>query len=520
MKKISLFLLLSVFVLALNIFAENGYDGGPARLLSMGGPEITVADESNQLDLYGEGFTPGIFMRPQTSFVAIYPEFDVYTYNTNGDVYSKRSEFLIGGGTGTTFPSNDGIQYFLSPDSVLIIKPLISGFGGNQTYMSDKENYGQILTGGEVNYAQKLNTNFAASATLGYLWQGYYDTFQDNSKNNSWIDKLEYEISGAFLPDTADGWSYALSLGNKTALFVTGYENYDLIMDPGDYTRGEAPFQFFNTHLYYTSENYYNSTPTAVEGYIDDYVGGTRISLGAASAKTNRTQFDIKAGVLVDMSITDKFTEVDTDKTTGVFTTTKSPDYMVLKNGTGFDGEAAFRADLGGINAGVKVTETYLSGDMTGGKRWINIAGISAGEAFGDKNFLVPVELFYQEERADTRDDTGELSGLTYDMGIKIGNEIAIGENMAVRYGVDFTALSNYSKQTGASPYESSPTGSQENPWMMQLGYNAGMGFTGKSYELNIGVRVEPQWETPKENQYSSYNVINTKIFSDLKIFI
>jgi len=44
-------------------------------------------------------------------------------------------------------------------------------------------------------------------------------------------------------------------------------------MDPGDYTRGEAPFQFFNTHLYYTSENYYNSTPTAVEGYIDDYVG-------------------------------------------------------------------------------------------------------------------------------------------------------------------------------------------------------------------------------------------------------
>ena len=105
-------------------------------------------------------------------------------------------------------------------------------------------------------------------------------------------------------------------------------------------------------------------------------------------------------------------------------------------------------------------------------------------------------------------------------MGIKIGNEIAIGENMAVRYGVDFTALSNYSKQTGASPYESSPTGSQENPWMMQLGYNAGMGFTGKSYELNIGVRVEPQWETPKENQYSSYNVINTKIFSDLKIFI
>ena len=91
MKKISLFLLLSVFVLALNIFAENGYDGGPARLLSMGGPEITVADESNQLDLYGEGFTPGIFMRPQTSFVAIYPEFDVYTYNTNGDVYSKRS---------------------------------------------------------------------------------------------------------------------------------------------------------------------------------------------------------------------------------------------------------------------------------------------------------------------------------------------------------------------------------------------------------------------------------------------
>jgi len=62
-------------------------------------------------------------MRPQTSFVAIYPEFDVYTYNTNGDVYSKRSEFLIGGGTGTTFPSNDGIQYFLSPDSVLIINP-------------------------------------------------------------------------------------------------------------------------------------------------------------------------------------------------------------------------------------------------------------------------------------------------------------------------------------------------------------------------------------------------------------
>ena len=33
MKKISLFLLLSVFVLALNIFAENGYNGGPANII-------------------------------------------------------------------------------------------------------------------------------------------------------------------------------------------------------------------------------------------------------------------------------------------------------------------------------------------------------------------------------------------------------------------------------------------------------------------------------------------------------
>jgi len=59
MKKISLFLLLSVFVLALNIFAENGYDGGPARLLSMGGPEITVADDPTSLTFTAKALHPG-----------------------------------------------------------------------------------------------------------------------------------------------------------------------------------------------------------------------------------------------------------------------------------------------------------------------------------------------------------------------------------------------------------------------------------------------------------------------------
>lgn len=517
MKRTCLFLLFSIFAFAFQILAENGYEGGPARLLAMGGPEITVADESTELDLIGEGFTPGIFMRPEKSFISLYPELDVYTYNTDGGYGSKRNEFLIGGGTGSSFISNDGIQYFLSPDSAIIVKPEISGFGGNQSYMGDKDDNFQILTGGEINYAQKFSTNFAASLTAGYLWQGYYDARSDNLKYNSWIDKFEYEISGAFLPDNADGWSFAISAGNKTNMFVTVNENFDINLNAAQ-TISSGEFQFFNLHNYSMT----GDTITTQEDYSDDYVSGIKIDFGAASAKSNSTQFDIRGGVLIGMNVVEKNTEVDTIKSTGVFTTTKSPDLKLLYNATGFEGDAGFRADLGAITAGIKMADSFISGNVAGGKMWMNMSSISAGEAFGNKKFLVPVELFYQAGNSYSKDATFENYSTDYDIGLRIGNEIELGEIIYLRYGIDFTAVSSYNKQKqdGNLIYESGATGSQDNPWQMQLGYNAGIGFTGKSCELNIGARIEPQWESPKENQYSVYNVINAKIFSDLKIYI
>jgi hypothetical protein len=521
MKKIVLFasVLLTAFVLPL--FALSGYDGGPARLQAMGGQQVVVADESATLDLYGAGFDSAIFTRPAVSFISLYPEIDIYTSGSESASGAKDSETVAGGGTGSSFASNDGIQLFLSPGSVLVVKPMISAFGGRENRSPGNPssiNYFDILPGAEISYAQKLGPGFAVSVTGGYLRQDSSGSDPDSSGFEDYMDKIEYELSLTWLPEKANGWAYSLSAGNKTSMFIMPLAGYDFNSSINDFTMGMGSYSLFNGHLY----NKYEYTLTTEEDYSDTFVTGEKFNFGGSSPASNDSQFEFSIGGITGLSITEKTKRVVTTKSTGAKVTTNYPDNKDLSNGFGLDCEAGFRTTIGGAAIGFKADDTFIGGDIEGGTMGTNIINITAGPVFGNKGFLVPVELFYGLYSSDSTFQPNENTSLTYDAGVRVGNEIALGETTYLRYGIDFSAVGGtYSNETnGIVTMSSGPVGSAGNPWMMQMGYNAGMGFTGKSHELNIGVRVEPQWSQPKDDYYKSDSMVNVKIYSDLKIFL
>jgi hypothetical protein len=520
MKKLFLYLFFLVAVFVFNALVFSDFEGGPARLQALGGQQIALADESNVLDLYGAGFASAVFARPAVSFVALYPELDLM-YSSNVDNSgNKDTETLFGGGTGADFQSNDGVQLFLSQSSVLVIKPMYSIIGGEETYTpgSDKDNYINSLPGGEVSFAQKFGSNLSASITGGFLRQDYFDTPSTDNKFQHYIDKIEYELSVTLLPAQTDGWTFSCSAGNITSMIFSVLPSIDFGVNENEITYQLAPFWLFNSHSY----EKYDYTLTTEEDYKDLIVSGERINLGAALGGSKDLQFDIKAGAIVGMGIVEKSRTVTTTKSTGNKVTVNDPDQTEFSNGNGFDCNAGLRSVIGGVTFGIKADETLINGNITGGNEDINIADVSAGPVFGGKGFLIPVELFYEEYSSVSKSSPDENFGMMYDMGIRAGNEIALSGTMSLRYGVDFMAAAEYDqrKTNGIVVDESGPAGSGGNPWLMQIGYNAGMGFTGKTYECNVGISVAPQWSSPKDSSLTSDTVINAKIYSDLRIFL
>jgi hypothetical protein len=516
MKRSVLLFLSLLFAFALPLLAVSGWDGGPARLQSMGGEQIAVADESTAPDLYNAGFTSSIFTRPAASFIALYPEIDAFIYRTenlSGNISDLQE---LGIGTGHTTAANDGLQFFLSPDSVLIIKPVLDLAYGKET---DYNNYGyrNFLPGGTLSYAQKFG-RIAASLTAGYLWEDYFQSENDASRNDTYVEKLAYEISASILPESEGGWTYGLSVGNITTVVPVYMTNFDFSIYNGNASQEFGLLQLFNVSTYSFEDN----GATTDENYSDDITTGLKIDLGAANGSLGSSQFDIKAGAVVGMSITEKDKEVVTTKSTGNKVTTNSPDLKIMTDGYGFNGTAALRTEMGSVSFGIKASDIFVAGKTNGGNSWFSQASASAGPSFGTKQCLVPVELFYEEFRTDSKSSTSENEMVSYNFGIRAGNEIAINDSMTARYGIDYASLGAHQlhKTNGVTTFESDATGSNDNPWEMQIGYNAGMGFKSSSSELNIGVRVEPQWDSPKSSDDKSFMLLNGKIFADYRLYL
>jgi hypothetical protein len=521
--KIKTILFTAVFIAssAFLIFAFDQFlDGGPARLASMGNQEIVVEDNSTIIDLNDLGFSSGIFTRPSRSVLYFNPELDAVADGGGGGL-----EYL-GAGNGTAGAQNNGILLFFSKDTAMSFKPTLSLLNSQVRYTGGGSGtFTYYIPAGEISIAQKFGDNFSAAVSGGYLRWGYNQKMTgvaSTGVNDYYFQKVEYDISLAILPANADGWSFAVSAGNKTSPVLKPLSELDQDMVSPDMMAMIAPMEFFDMHRYVSDGN-------LKEYYEDEYLGGNSVLIGVSSGRSGDIQIGAKAGLLLGLASKQELQVVPVDPYSFSYNTWEP----IISYGTGFNSELDLRVKTGLADLGLKGVFDFAQGntDFAGiNQTRLNCKGV-AGLNIKGNGFILPVELFYeaiqlgQESMSEWR---YKYSYGAYDFGLRLGSEVNLNEKISVRAGADYTMEAlNWSDRygydaTGITTLPGPPAGTAANPWFIQAGFNAGGGYKDGSSEFNLALRVEPQWNKPYQADYIvyTYTRVNFKLIADMKFFL
>jgi hypothetical protein len=96
-----------------------------------------------------------------------------------------------------------------------------------------------------------------------------------------------------------------------------------------------------------------------------------------------------------------------------------------------------------------------------------------------------------------------------------------LSDAVSLRFGLEYAMQAYYvrGRTAGITTYEWAPAGSAANPWFMQLGYSAGIGFRSRSNEFNIAVEIAPQWNNILPAGVSGNSIYKFKLDADLKFY-
>jgi hypothetical protein len=480
-------------------------------MLSLGNMTIAVDDETNMLDLYGLGFNSSLLSRQHVTQLTFYPGAAMSLYHDENSSGVRNDLSLYSAGTGQ-FASNDGLQLFFPDDAVLVLKPILSfasGSGGDTTYFNS-------VPGGEASISFGIGNGMSAAVAAGYMRQVYNTGGETLAADNTWFDKMTYDLSISFLPEKPGDWGFALSAGNRTVPELAPLAGISTA-DYGSSLAGRYYFYYdFNSHTYSK-----NAAPGLVtENYTDDYTNGYQLSAGAANTGNEGREMAVKAGVIFGLSAEERSKTLTTDPSTGESTVHNGPVISIFINGLGGQGQFGLKTKINGVPAGILGSIYYIGGMMWQMRDEFLSGRVSAGASFGSPGFLVPVELSYERMQVHTYlkgSDTRDASDI---FTVKAGNEIGAGA-VTVRYGVDCAAYMENSSATsyGIKISGSFPAGTPQNPFIIRLGCNGGTGFKDDNTYVNIGARVEPQWTDPAPEMYKYQVLLNVSLYSDVKFY-
>lgn len=520
MKKILFFVMLLCFAA---VVSASDFYGDPVRAESMGGHKIALIDATTISDLYSMGYSSGIFARPKKSFIQLLPGLGFNMFKSVEDDISDttRTNDLLGISNGDFISGNEGAQIWLSNESVVVVKPYLSGFFGQykRSYPGtpltpdaiDDETY--YLLGGALEFSQKVAGNIAVSGSAGYVRKGLAETDrEDGDKSDSYIDKLELALSAAMLPDSAEGLALAVNIGNKTApLPVLPYTVSLGILSEIDYVG--SIFNYLYGAGYYSE--YESPAGTLNKNTYSTITSGLTADIGASMSATDGSVLSGKAGIIAGYKQTDKEKLIDKDISTGEETVTSEGEDVSAENGLGVYAELNARKNLGGFTAGARGSVNSLGFKIPGSDadRRFTVFSADAGICIGQKGGIqIPVEFFTAGLLMTEKDGDNYEEDIYYDFGVRAGAEIPLGKDFAARLGVDYGLFADYSlEKTGDTiTDQSAPSGSAANPYYAQLGINAGLGLKIEGMEINLGARIEPFWRSPKSDGYTEW--------SDMKI--
>lgn len=528
-------IVVALLVLAVGAFAAD-FNGGAARIEALGGQKIVVPDISAANDLYDMGFSSGIFAREKKSFVSIIPTLDAFIYEQaekDEIVDAETSKFTtLGLGNAAKFNQYEGAAIWLSKQSVISVKPYLSGrWGQLENFQNDdaddktKIDLAPHTLGGVIEYGHEIG-GIMLSGSLSYGKTGLDMKIVDDGGNTITIgtgkDKVEYALSAAL--NVTKDIAVALNIGNKISPLpgtnsairetagLTGFMGMD-----ADYS---VMNQLYNNRLSLQMEDAFVKMKMAADIVSEGLVADAGIAVkgtdgGLISGKLGLIS-GAKAVITEKMEAYDKVTgdKLGEDKYTNI----------LYEEGAGINALVNIRKNLGGILVGFKGNLAYTAANegASAGKIQNTVYGAVVGAAVGYKSgLMIPVELFVNGiDRKYVIADTDEYTR-TYDVGARAGVELMMGD-MALRLGADYAAAGEYTanKDEGNYSFQSAGAGTEYNPYTMQLGVNAGIGLKLFGAETNLSVRYEPKWTQYEiEDLKKEMNGV-IRLMADMKFYL
>jgi len=189
-KKIKAIILFIEIITSMYFFADFVYcswwDGGPARMASLGNINIVLPDSSNIIDLFAAGFDSGMLLR-NGNVISFCPAAIYYNYVQNGDIGAQINEKF---NSIYLQAENDRDNYIFlrlsSADAIAIYPEYENAFNGNSinnivlvSHSSYAWYSSSNMPGIKINYAHSFNSIVSAGIDFEYLVS--YDAVDDSS---------------------------------------------------------------------------------------------------------------------------------------------------------------------------------------------------------------------------------------------------------------------------------------------------------------------------------------------------
>jgi hypothetical protein len=490
MKKI--FFIFSIFLFSFPAFCA-WWDGGAARMASLGGIDIVLPDSTNVIDLYSQGYTSSLVFRERQNIISLAGETDFIKQVEEGQYISHAFYFNS---------LDENSNYFIIwPDenSAVVFKPY---------YFNEYYNNGvglpvgssRNLAAGEVRYSRKFGDKISAGLMLRY--SGSLEN-QDvmvgslDSHGNYIFSAVNEAIQGYKLDFMLDS---SVKINDNMILAVSGGINKPQLT----YKKSLIDYILYD----YTEEAYrWYDGKSGVKNisYISNYsyyTRGTNFNIGLQCGAEKKFSALFSAGMTAGY-------EFNQDQET-------SPGNHLIYNEKGIGVNAAVKccAYVGndmvlGISAtGNMLDYAYKNGFgysyfiplPDSGRATYYDASFSLGAAYISGNFKVPVEIFGNFMNDYEYDRLYHKYG-----GVRGGVEWDATDWLTLRLGGDWPGIREFERGVQTkSIYEI--TGG--------FGLNLGM----VRANLGAGYYARNESRDPDTWLFDSYSANCTSIFFDIKL--
>jgi hypothetical protein len=128
---------------------SSWWDGGPARLISLGGIEIALPDRASAMDLYSAGFASALVARENACVISLMPGYE-YERSTSGSLASAA------GNSGLNYERGNFFTLWITPDDAVCVTPgyLNNYYSSDGLDITSSSNFGAL----KIDYSRSVQS--------------------------------------------------------------------------------------------------------------------------------------------------------------------------------------------------------------------------------------------------------------------------------------------------------------------------------------------------------------------------